>query len=318
MVTDDYSKQLWDIQTQVKYYESILNNAGDKRYDILRELYSYYKSATADLVKAGGKIGSLQMRYIAYEIEQILNSLPNECIIDIKPYDFSKERQLNSPFDIANALDTLIYEERCRLLANAKKAGYNFLEEYDLIGDCRLSALSICNMAKKMGLKAKVKIIEPGYIHNSMLYDGGCQHVVTFVFFRAKVFLLDATYMQFFPKKRCLLEKLGCPYLAPPNPGTFMTMNASRKKTAEDLLNRGWIELDITNMKNYFDGFTMFYRNGLYYETTEDFTYEPIYSFMDYFRFLNGADNQAFHEGYANLGLQRRILKDPNMSFTKR
>ena len=62
----------------------------------------------------------------------------------------------------------------------------------------------------------------------------------------------------------------------------------------------------------------MFYRNGSYYVNTGDFSYNPIYTYKDYIRFLTGADNQVNYEGYDNLGYQTTALKDPSMSFQKR
>lgn len=316
-MADDFYHELCSIEAQIgEYRNMILKATLEQKNDVLLELFKYYKKATFDLEQIGGPLPMICP--IASKIENMISLMPSESIIAIKPYDFSDERIITNPQDIGQILDALVYEERCRLYAGAQKLGYKSFEDYDPYCDCRLSALSIYNMAKLIGLDAKVKIIEPGYLYESPLYGGGCKHVVVLIKHRAKYYLVDVTYKQFFMQKRCNLDKLGSPYLANPNPGTFMVMNDSRRKTAEDLLNNGWIELDFENMKNYFDGFTMFYRNGLYYENTQDFTYETEYGFLDYFNFLNGLDNQTKHEGYETLGYQTIALKNPNMVFDRR
>ncbi len=311
------SKILADMQKEIdNYHEQIIFAQGDKKYDLLREIFSYYKHASAALNDTGAYF--LKLPFISHQIESIIKFMPNESIINIKPYNFNDEKWLERTMDINQILDALVYQERCRLFAHAKNLGYQSFEDYDAYCDCQESSLSIYKMARTMGLDAKIKIIEPGYLYNSPLYDGGCKHIVVVINYKAKAYLVDATYKQFFMQKRCLLEKLGTPYLSSPNPGTFMVMNGSRKNTAQDLLDNGWIELTKENMKNYFDGFTLFYRNGLYYEKTGDFSYETPYNISDYYNFLSELDNQVLHEGYENIGYQKRSLKNPNMSFTKR
>lgn len=314
---DNYYGQLCDVQSAVDdYQKQMIFAKPDKKYDILRETYAFYKQAAFDLEKAGANL--VYMAPISAHIHMMAEFLPTESIIDIKPYDFTNERKVTSIFDIEQILDALVYEERCRLFENAKKYGVRDFSEYDPINDCRLSALSIYNMAKNIGLDTKVKIIEPGYLYESPLYEGGCKHVVALIYFMGKVYLVDPTYSQFFMTKRCVLDKIGAVYLSNPNPGTFMVMNESRRETAEKVLNNGWIELTAEDMKNYFDGFTMFYRNGSYYENTADFSYETPYTYEDYYQFLEGFDNQVRHEGLENLGYQTRALKDPKMNFNKR
>ena len=57
------------------------------------------------------------------------------------------------------------------------------------------------------------------------------------------------------------------------------------------------------NIKNYFDGFSLSFRNGTFYDLTEDYSYETPYSPNDYILFINGYDSQYHHEGEEVLGL---------------
>ena len=92
-------------------------------------------------------------------------------------------------------------------------------------------------------------------------------------------------------------------------------MNEERKKVANKVLTDGWIEWNNSNMKNYLDGFTMSYRNGLYYERTNDFSFKTKYKIEDYNRFINGKDNTINHEGRDNLGYQQIPLQNPHIKF---
>ena len=309
--------KLCSIQEQINSYErQILFSSIDRKYDILREVYSFYKHAAVEVEKAGASLEVLTP--ISHHIHMMTEFFPGEKIIETKPFDPDDEKLVDRDSGIEEILNALVYEERMRLLENAQKIGVHSLEDLDLTNDCRLSALAINQMAKSIGINAKVKIIEPGYLYESPLYYNGGKHVVNILYYRGKAYLIDATYSQYFYRKRCVLDKIGTPYISNPNPGTFMIMTPSRKATAEKILNDGWIELTMENFKNYFDGFTMFYRNGSYYEKTGDFSYEPEYSFLDYSHFLSGVDNQMLHEGYECLGYQTRALKNPDMSFARR
>lgn len=91
----------------------------------------------------------------------------------------------------------------------------------------------------------------------------------------------------------------------------FMKMDETRIEVATSLLTRGWIKLDDINLKAYLDGFTMSFRNGLYYEETEDYSFKPVYTYDDYEMFLREEDNQINHEAREILGYQNRPLKKP-------
>ena len=96
-------------------------------------------------------------------------------------------------------------------------------------------------------------------------------------------------------------------------PGCFMTMTEDRLNVASTILKKGYMPLTEQNMKNYFDGFALSYRNGLYYEETSDFSFTTPYTGVDYLDFISGKDSQIKHESREVLGFQEKPLKNPKM-----
>lgn len=96
-----------------------------------------------------------------------------------------------------------------------------------------------------------------------------------------------------------------------------MIVNESRIKVAEKILRDGWIKLEGNVLKDYLDGFALSYRNGLYYQKTEDFSYETRYSVNDYKNFLNGWDSQLNHESRLFLDSQKIPLQNPGLIFKR-
>ena len=99
--------------------------------------------------------------------------------------------------------------------------------------------------------------------------------------------------------------------------GVYMLMTEDSKKIANELLSNGYIEINEETLKIYLDPFAISFRNGLYYEQTQDFSYTTDYDADDYMEFLWGNDNQLNYEDQNCLGYQNRTLKNPNMNFNK-
>lgn len=91
-----------------------------------------------------------------------------------------------------------------------------------------------------------------------------------------------------------------------------MMKNESYKKIAQHLINFGWIEATNQNLKIYFDGFAISFRNGIYYEDTKDFIFRTDYLAEDYISFLDGKGSQLEKEPVISLGRQMRPLKSYN------
>ncbi len=182
------------------------------------------------------------------------------------------------------------------------------INNLDLANDCQYSSNEVKKICDSLKIKCSIVTIHPGYDRSAQLFNGNGFHMFNIITLYNKKYIVDCTYQQFFTLKGNSLDRLGIAMIANCKPGTFMLMNESRKKTAEKLLTNGWIEFDEAHTKNYFDGFTLSFRNGLYYEKTDDFSYETHYSQEDYINFLLGKDNQVLHENEECLGFQKKTI----------
>lgn len=97
-----------------------------------------------------------------------------------------------------------------------------------------------------------------------------------------------------------------------------MLMQNNGVNISKSILQDGYIVLNEDVFKTYLDAFTISFRNGLYYEETNDFSYTTKYTIDDYIIFLNGYDSQINHEIKDTLGYQKRPLKNYQLSFHKR
>ena len=84
-----------------------------------------------------------------------------------------------------------------------------------------------------------------------------------------------------------------------------MVMDEERNKVSDELLKNGYIKLDEKSLKAYLDGFTMSYRNGLYYQ---DHDYDG-YSIDQYIEFLSEEKSMADYEDREGLGYLKRPIK---------
>ena len=75
------------------------------------------------------------------------------------------------------------------------------------------------------------------------------------------------------------------------------------------MLKDGFILLNEEVLKNYLDGFAISYRNGLYYEETNNFSFTTSYTPKQYIDFLKGNDNQLNYEKRSHLGFQQKVLQ---------
>lgn len=317
----------------------LLKNASKSTvYDILRRYYAYLKLASADFFDVEKGI-DLEYKLMINELQRLEHIfLPNDTIIKLPTYNLKSEIEkpaLASSHE--EILNYIVHKTRLFIFDNlygeAKKtfdrisrpiASPNAtiklerlpLEAHDLTGQCYDASWFTYDLCESLSIKSKVITIEPGYVLCSQLFGGGGGHCFTVITLEDKKYLVDCTYSQFFQNKKCLEEKIGVMLSTGCSAGLFMTMEPNRKKVAEKILMDGWIELDDEVLKNYLDGFTLSYRNGLYYEKTEDFSCTTPYTIDDYREFLAfGGDSQIEHEGREVLGYQYRPLKDPNMKI---
>ena len=182
---------------------------------------------------------------------------------------------------------------------------------------CLDASNKVKELCNELNIECYTIPIYPGYQKEANLMNGCGFHFFNIIKLGNKYYLVDTTYSQFFLIKQNHLERIGIPNSAGCKLGTFMTLNNDRKEIATKILKDGYIELDEDIFKNYLDGFTLSFRNGLYYEQTQDFSFTTEYTKDDYIRFLDGDDNQINHEEKQLLGLQKKPLSKIHLPFDK-
>lgn len=277
--------------------------------EVLSHIYNYVKSISD----------------IYYEENQIHDAykILRRYIIDAEN-KFTHIRLLDVPiyFDMQDDKDDfieyIVHSTRKYLIEEHIRFGhYDKVLELDFTNDCRKSAEYIKDLCDDYNVESYILPIHPGYCPEARLYDGAGYHFANIIKYGNKHYLVDVTYSQFFYEKRNNLDRLGVMGMSGCNVGAFMLMADKGKDISTILLQEGYIELNEEVLKNYLDAFTVSFRNGLYYEKTNDFSYTASYSIDDYVSFLQGNDNQINYEGEENLGYQRKPLKNWNLIFKR-
>ena len=201
---------------------------------------------------------------------------------------------------------------------SCKEVLYGYLNrEFDYTGYCGEVACEIKSLCKKLGIDHQTIIINPLFDKRSYSpfeekLGDSVRHFALLIQLNNKKYLIDPTYRQFFMINQNNINRIGVPYLNSCNPGFFMMINEKYKKIAQHLIDFGWIEATDQNLKAYFDGFAISFRNGIYYENMEDFIFKTDYQVEDYISFLNGKGSQLDKESVISLGRQMRPLKTYN------
>lgn len=295
---NNFEKHKTDV---IRRYIDVKFGEMKNQFSNLDELYRYVRSIQNDYFIDGNL--SNDFNYITRYLKKAEEDIPKEFIIDSSPI-FSND------FDSDDKLKNIIYNVRSKLLDNDI--------EDPLIDKCTYSSNLVFRSFSELGLNVRRVIIYPGFTkEHDLLHFGSEYHAFNIVTINDKKYIVDLTYRQFFLKNRSSLERIGVFSLFNTTPGKFMTLNDSRKRTALELLKNGYIEMTDENVKNYFDGFALSYRNATYYEDTLDFSFTTNYTPYDYMRFINEEDSQLNHEGIDRLGYQKKVLRNPNIRFNK-
>lgn len=266
--------------------------------DILTEMYINGK-------KAQVTYQDMDLRYEYIDTILELEDLLGDYYILNTKSNFGKAKNLCD-----SMLDYIVYKVRGRLLSSqtifSSKVKFDRL---DLSNLCRVSSFIVNDITSKIGIENRQVVIHPGFSKECALYDGNGYHFFNIVTGDGKSYIVDCAYKQFFLMRRNNLERVGIVGLSGCSLGVFMAMDEERLMLAKQLIEKGYVELTEKNWKLYLDGFAISYRNGLWYEAYNDFTYTTFYTVDDYIRFLRGEDNQVAHEGRGNLGWQSRPNK---------
>lgn len=196
----------------------------------------------------------------------------------------------------------LIIKEAIEKLLYCFEDRYKDINEIDMTNNCIFISKTIKEICDKWHLNSRIIELYPGYDPDARLFGMQGFHYANLLYLNNSIYLIDLSYKQFFKKNSSFLEEIGVIGLCAPLPGIFMLLNEERRKLAEELLKNGFIELKDNKFKLYCDGFTISYRNGLYYENYQD-QYSTSYTDEDYKNFLiHKTDSQINHEPIRYLG----------------
>ena len=279
---------------RIKNYQERFDSSltSNRKLKLFKDMCSYIKKVSPNFYDYEKKSISYDYEKIIKELIYMEKFLPCKKLINV-PFS----NKVSFSFDnIEDILDLIIKKVR------------EEINEYQISGDLRGQCYNATILAQRYAfmydLKFHIQEINLGFI-NKHSYG---QHFFGIVDNKGKKYLIDATYSQFFLLKRNCFEYLGMMEMVGPQAGSFMLMNEKRKEIAKKILSDCWIELTPGVLKAYLDGFAISYRNGLYYEEYQDFSYTTLYTDDDYWNFLNGLDNQYNHEKAQCLGYQKRPL----------
>lgn len=218
-------------------------------------------------------------------------------------------------------LDFICSEVRKKILMNYQSFNPKLtsIDQIDVSDMCYMASKYTSDICAKYGIKCKRVRIDPGFDSKEKLFGGHGFHFFNIAQIDRKKYLIDLTYKQFFNIfNRNILSRMGVVGLAGCAPGVYMIQNEKRKELSERIIERGWIDFNFENIKNYFDGFALSARNGTYYEIMGSTDYYTEYTAQDYIRFLAREDSMFKHEPREGLGRQIKPLKNPLMNFEKK
>lgn len=284
--------------------------------DKINEFYRYIKEVTPYFCNSEKRVQLL--RNLAEERKWIEVKFSDNSIIHEMPlftYDGHKtDYDLDNYNSIEDILNEIVYQTRTML--SGLNHDYNKLLNLKLANRCQEASEFIIKLAKKFNINAKIVKIYAAYSADELLYetDEG-YHYFVIITIDNETFLIDCTYSQFFSWYRNHIERLGNFCYSGCFPGVYMLKDIEREKVARIILRNGWIKLDESTFKCYLDGFTLYYRNGLYYEDLGEAVYTSDYNIDTYINFLFGDDSQIKHEKRRYLGYQPAPLRKSDFKF---
>lgn len=302
-----------------KSYDNIL--LSDNYCSMIIELdyvYSTMKKAAFNLNCSKDNYFYEKLRNKMIDCEDLCE---NYFILDSEPcfnpmdQRFYNKSILNIPKD--DLLNYIVWFTRDRLLGTHQDETTEMVDfnKLNLTNDCKLASNIVKLVCDMLKVPCEIIKMPPAFTDEFQLFEGNGFHYFCLVTIDNVKYIVDTTYRQFFTLDTNRLNRLGVMGLDGCNPGIYMMMNDSRKNTAINILKNGYVVANEENLKNYFDGFLLSYRNGLYYEWIGEVDYFPTYSVSDYFSFIYGDDLLFDYEPIELLGNQEQSLKNPKFRF---
>ena len=280
-------------------------------YDVMREYgaESFRKST------------SILYDLLLYGLKDCEEELTDTFIVESKPYfqfddEYFKAVDFNE-LDDQEKLDYIVWLARRSMLEHFHKYDrrVNSLSKLHLTNECRDTSLLVDRICEELSVDSKIIKIPAAFSDDINLYDGNGFHYFVMARLNGKDYIIDCTYRQFFRADANNIDRLGVIGYSGCDPGVFMLQNEERKTVALSILKSGWIRATDENFKHYLDGFTLSFRNGLYYEWLGQVDYSVGYTASDYLEFLNGDDLMTNYEPEDGLGKQEVPLTNKKLRF---
>ncbi len=259
--------------------------------ELMKSIYKYFKGVIpkADfndkrLVEVFSLERLLDQKFLPLENEPIYNPEMEEEVPSM----------IQSEEDCHKMMEAIVHRTREWL------SKHHDLKTDTLEKNCIDTSWRVKDVCEELGVQQRdfscSQSLSYGFFH--------CFNVVSFDLpnGETKHYLVDCTYRQFFTYADSFLERIGMPLNSGPSIGAYMMMDEARKRMAEELLTKGYIEFSPEVIKAYFDAFIFSGRNGCYYDalgkrqlSKED--YEPHYTSDDYLYALNNGGIKESHIG---------------------
>ena len=247
--------------------------------------------------------------------------ISDSFIIESTPY-FT----YNDPVLLDARFDKLCTEEKLDYIVwMTRRSILEHMHDYDkrvkslrglpLTNECKNASYLVSDLCRALGVSARVVKIPAAFNDEINLYNGNGFHYFVIAKIDNKEFIIDCTYRQFFRADNNNLDRMGIIGLCGCDPGVYMMQNRDRKNVALAILKNGWIRCTEDNFKHYLDGFTLSFRNGLYYDWLGKVDYSVGYTADDYVEFLTGEDYITNYEPVEGLGEQETPLKNKGLRF---
>lgn len=302
-------KQLDQYLKQMSNYSYLVNSTKNVRD--LKNMYALFKSMNSKFY-VENKIHTLYNK-AANKMKEAEKVFSEQYIIDTT---FNLDLNKNTIYDQCeneeNLVKYIVDEVRKKLIKTTyiinpfePKTEWNL----NLTNKCYNASREVQKICNEKNIKNYLIEIYPGYDKESNLLKGKGYHYSNIIEIQNSFYLIDVTYSQFFKVSNTFIERIGLMNYPLTKPGYFMLLTDDRLNVANKIIKDGYIKVDDESFKNYFDGFTLSFRNGLFYEETNDFSYKTPYTIVDYQNFLSKSDNQINYEGIECLGYQKRPLR---------
>lgn len=298
-----------------KYKKIIIENKNN--YNLLAstmdEVYKLMRSIAPIFFITEDYLDAREFYYsLVEEVKSIESYIPDSHFIIASEPNFIYQKDKPKKPNLSDSealLDWIVYMARTEYAYTNFWTKKTSIDNLSFENECVDMSKIIFSICSANDIKCVIKRINPGFLETAILHNGTNFHDICVVTINGMKYLVDCTYRQFFMLRNNSLERIGIPYLFSTKPGIFMTLYDKRLYLAANLLKRGWIPFSKDNIKNFFDGFALSFRNGLYYDETGDYSFTTNYSSENYVNFLNGTDNQVKHEGEEVLQKQLVLSK---------